>query len=283
MRISVGIGTRRLTSEDGGEHWSEATREVPWRAVPRVRGLPEAGVVPTPPTWRVEHLAVGPEGLGLAAGSESVASKNAREEKSLARFLRTRDGGRSWEPLEPALSALGRIRAGSGWPPEKVDSAAARPGGTLAFAWEDPWLYDAPHSHLAVSPDGGEGWRYLRLPDGCMWIASGAGPLRVVGAAAIAVLEAPTGALGRVESRLDWPGFPAGYRGAAPVFREAHFLSEHEGLGLSVAWHERGLLPPIVGLARTQDGGRQWRVARTWEGPVLGDPNERHVLTLEVG
>jgi hypothetical protein len=46
MRITVGIGTRRLTSEDGGERWTEGTREVPWRAVPRVRGLPDAGVVP---------------------------------------------------------------------------------------------------------------------------------------------------------------------------------------------------------------------------------------------
>jgi len=138
MRISVGIGTRRLTSEDGGELWTEGTREVPWRAVPRVRGLADAGVVPTPATWRVEHLAVGPEGVGLAVGSEPTRSKDAKERESLARFLPTRDGGRSWEPLHPALPALGRIRAASGWPPEKVDSVAAPPDGTLAFAWEDP-------------------------------------------------------------------------------------------------------------------------------------------------
>ena len=282
MRISVGIGGRRLTSEDGGEHWSDGTREVPWRAVPRARGLAGAGVVPSPATWRVEHLAVGPEGVGLAVGSEPAPSQD-REQKSLARFLRTRDGGRSWEPLEPALSTLGRIRAGSGWPPEKIDCVAARPDGLLAFAWEDPWLYDAPHSHLAVSPDGGERWRYLRLPDGCAWIASGSGPLRAVGAGAVAIIEGPTGGILRQESRLEWPDLPAGYRGGPSFPREAHFLSEHEGLALPVHWHERGLFPPVVGLARTLDGGRLWRVSRTWEGPVLGDPNERHVLSLEVG
>ena len=47
MRITVGIGTRRLTSEDGGELWIEGTREVPWCVVSRVRGLPHARVVPT--------------------------------------------------------------------------------------------------------------------------------------------------------------------------------------------------------------------------------------------
>jgi hypothetical protein len=280
MRISVGIGARRLTSGDGGEHWAEATREVPWRAVPRVRGLPDAGVVPTPATWRVEHLAVGPAGVGLAVGSERTESKDAKE---LARFLRTRDGGRSWEPLQPALSALERIRAASGWPPEKVDSVAARPDGVLAFAWEDPWIFDDPHSHLMVSPDGGDRWRYLRLPDACMWIASGAGPLRVMGVALIAILARPEGAIVRQESRLDWPGLPAGYDGGPSFLHEAHFLSEREGLALSVDWHERGLFPPIVGLARTVDGGRLWRISRTWQGPTFGDPNERHVLTLEVG
>ncbi len=281
MRISVGIGTRRLTSEDGGERWSEGTREVPWRAVPRVRGLPDKGAVPTPATWRVEHLAVGPEGVGLAVGSEATLSKDER--KSPARFLRTRDGGRSWEPLHPALPALGRIRAASAWPPEKVDSVAAPPNGTLAFAWEDPWIYDAPRSHLAVSADGGERWRYLPLPDACVWIASGAGPLRVMGVAVIASLEGPRAAIARQEARLDWPELPAGYDGGPSIPHETHFLSEREGLALFVDWHERDLFPPIVGLARTVDAGRQWRVSRTWQGPVIGDPNERHVLTLEVG
>jgi len=116
-----------------------------------------------------------------------------------------------------------------------------------------------------------------------MWIASGSGPLRVMGAGAIAFLEGPTGAIVRKEARLDWPELPTGYGGGPSILHETHFLSEHEGLALSVDWHERGFLPPIVGLAWTVDGGRQWRVSRMWEGPVLGDPNERHVLTLEVG
>ena len=222
-----------------------------------------------------------PEGVGLAVGSEPTRTKDAAERKSCARFLRTRDRGRAWEPLRPAPPALGRIRAASGWPPEKVDSVAAPPGGTLAFAWEDPWIFDAHRSHLAVSRDGGDRWRYLRLPDGCAWIASGSGPLRVMGVGAIAILEGPTGAIVRAEARLDWPELPAGYSGRPSILHEAH--SEHEGLALSVDWHERGLLPPIVGLARTVDDGRQWRVTRTWEGPVLGDPNERHVLTVEIG
>jgi hypothetical protein len=104
-----------------------------------------------------------------------------------------------------------------------------------------------------------------------------------MGVGAIALLEGPTGAIRREDSRLDWPDLPAGYGGGPSILHETHFLSEQEGLALAVDWHVRGLSPPIVGLARTTDGGRRWHVSRWWEGPVLGDPNERHVLTLEVG
>lgn len=94
----------------------------------------------------------------------------------------------------------------------------------------------------------------------------------------------PTRAIVRHEARLDWRDLPAGYRCvSSSILHEAHLLSGQEGLALGVCWHENGVLPPLVGLARTCDAGHVWRVSRTWQGPVLGDPNERHVLVLEVG
>jgi hypothetical protein len=34
---------------------------------------------------------------------------------------------------------------------------AVVPEGPIAFAWEDPWIYDDPRSHLALLPAGQRG------------------------------------------------------------------------------------------------------------------------------
>lgn len=95
---------------------------------------------------------VGPVGVGLAVGTEPVACEPG-ERRSYARFLRTIDGGVTWQAIEPDIGRWGRLRAGASWPPEAVDSIAVLAGGMMAFAWEDPWLFEGPHCHLVLSVD----------------------------------------------------------------------------------------------------------------------------------
>jgi hypothetical protein len=279
MRISVGIGTRLLTSEDGGESWTEGTREVPWRAVPRVRGLPAQG-------------SSGPCDVEGRAPRRRTGGRRARrrlrahgvEGQERAGVPRALPADARWRPILAAgpsspvhpgadprrlrlASREGRLRRRPGrW------DAGVRLGGSLDLR-RTPFAPRALGGRraLALPPSSrrlhvdrvGSGTaaghgrqcdRHPRRADGCDLAA---GPPRLA-------------------------QLPAGYDGGPSILHETHFLSAHEGLALSVDWHEHGLFPPIVGLARTVDGGRQWRVSRTWEGPTLGDPNERHVLTLEV-
>jgi len=69
------------------------------------------------------------------------------------------------------------------------------------------------------------------------------------------------------------------------------FTSETEGLCLVVSWPrdekpprpEEEMPPPLIGLARTGDGGYSWKVISTWEGPRNNDLNRRHQLALKIG
>ena len=40
--------------------------------------------------------------------------------------------------------------------------------------------------------------------------------------------------------------------------------------------------PVHVGLLQSTDGGTHWRHVHVFDGPDLGDVNERHMLTLDV-
>ena len=285
MRITVGIVTRLLMSADGGRSWIESARTVPASAEPKRRGTPHASPLTVPLGWKLSHVHVGSDGAGLAAGSEPVSGPGQRT--SIARFWRTRDGGATWQPTEPDIGRWGRLRAWPSWPPEAVDSIAVLSGGLLAFAWDDPWIYEGPHSHLVHSEDGGSHWRYTRLPDGCIDLAQGLGPLRVFGGARV-VERSSSGALRREATDLAWILPPEYWQTPRPL-RSVQFISEAEGYALVASWPREvpgkkaeDLPPPLIGFARTEDGGRRWKVVGSWEGPRSVDLNERHELALEV-
>ena len=232
---------------------------------------------------------VGPEGVGLAVGTEPVRREKPGERTSIARFMRTIDAGVTWQAIQPEIGLWERMRAWPSWPPEAVDSIAVLAGGVMAFAWEDPWLFEGPHCHV-LSVDGGVGWHYRRMPDGCTELATGPGPLRVFGGRRGLVVRSDSGSFRREASRLENWSRPSGYWGDQIPLRLVQFTSETEGFSLVVSWHRaeepprprEEMPPPLIGLARTGDGGHSWKVIHTWEGPRNVDINQRHQLTLEI-
>ena len=284
MRIAVGIATRLLESADDGRSWSERARAVPPPAEPILHGTRNANL-PMPAGWTLTHVHLGAGGIGFAAACEPVRGAPGRS--SNARFLGTRDGGATWQPIQPDIGLWGRLRARASWPPEEVDSVIVMPDGLVAFAWEDPWLYDGPHCHLVLSTEAGSRWRYTRLPDGCSWLVCGPGPLRVSGAGRMAV-RSNAGSFRRETLHVDWKLPPDYWQLPLPV-RLMRFTSETEAFALVVSWPRdetrrpgKDVPPPLIGVARSVDGGLQWKVVHTWEGPESIDLNSRHVLTLDV-
>ena len=283
----MGIRNRLLESADGGRTWTEGNRTVPDQNDPTLLGMRDGmGAPAAPPGWRLTFVHVGPDRAGLAAGCES--GLRLGDPKAPARFWRTGDGV-TWDEIAPDIGRWGRMRAWPSWPPEEVDTLAVLNGGLLAFAWEDPWLHENPHSHLVLWRDGEPRWRYVRLPDGCSELATGPGPLRVFGPGRVVVRSA-SGSFRRESIKADWSA-PSGYYSSPSPWpgRLIQFTSESEGFAIRVMWPRddpprtpQQLPPPLVGLTHTQDGGRRWEVMTTWEGPRAENFNRRHEVTLEV-
>lgn len=285
MLITLGIGARRLESSDGGRNWTEGTRPIPPPNRPVLRGVRDGLRLPAPAGWSLSHVFIGAGGVGFAAGSEPTGA--ARGRTSNARFWRTRDAGATWEAMNPDIGFWDRLRAWPSWPPESVDAVAVLAGGLFAFAWEDPWIYDNPHTHIAISTDGGSRWRCRRLPVATTGLAQGPGPLRVFGGPRI-VQWSGSRLIRGDSTRFEWQ-LPPGYWSSPVPLRSVQFTSETDGYALVVSWprdhHQRPaeeLPPPLVGLASTRDGGRIWRMVNMWEGPRSVDLNRRHELALDV-
>jgi hypothetical protein len=284
VRIIVGIGPRLLESVDGGRTWTGAARTVPAPTEPSLRGVRDDLTLRVPTGWTLDYVHIGAEGIGIAAGREPVLGDRSRD--STAKYWLTRDGGVSWQAVQPDIGIWGRLRAGFSWPPEYIDSVVVLAGGLVALVWEDPWIFEGPHNHIVLSADEGASWRYARLRDG-YWPACGPEPLRIFGAGRVAV-RSESGSFRREIVRLDWK-LPPGYWDDPVPLRFPQFTSEAEGFALVVSWPRdvplrspEELGPPLVGLARCQDGGRLWKVVSTWEGPRSTDLNRRHEITLDV-
>jgi len=283
--ITVGIGRRTHRSADGGTRWVESLREVPPKHTPIVRGAVDLARLPGRPRETVWDLvAILPDGFGVAVDHELAPASPSRpgEPSALAHVFRTRDGGRTWH--EPELKPRWKLRqilrrATLSWPVEEFASLVLSPPATVVLTWEDPWIHDGARSHVILSRDGGESWRYHGLGSTNL-VADGSGRLLALNDGFL--LESLDGGAewARRELAIEWP---TGHRQAGNLLRHAVFVDPSSAYALLVHWRcGASFAPSHVGLLRTTDGGSLWRHVQVFDGPDAGDVNERHVLTLDV-
>src|SRR5262245_49578558 len=86
----------------------------------------------------------------------------------------------------------------------------------------------------------------------------------------------------KVHFEVDWP---EGYdKKRVALIRCLTFTQAKVGYGLIVHWplDSTGGPPPTVGLITTIDNGMRWKHLHVFDGPNVGDINERHILDLRV-
>jgi photosystem II stability/assembly factor-like uncharacterized protein len=284
----VGIGQYLYRSGDGGASWARSLREIPGKRTPIVHGTVDLSRLPSRPRETVWDLvSVLPDGFGLAVNHEATdadpASTSARD--SLANVFRTYDGGQTWREHRLSLSwkpteILRRWTMPS--PVKQFDSLVlVRPDGVV-LSWEDPWIHDGAKSHVIYSRDRGESWRYHSLgytnpaltadESGRLWAQNDGYFLESVDGGA---------EWSKREFVVEWPDDHEGER--VRLLRQVVFVEPNLAFALIVHW-KRGLsfAPANVGLVRTTDDGARWVHVHVFDGPNVGDVNERHMLTLEV-
>jgi hypothetical protein len=279
-RLTIGIGQYAYQSSDRGTTWARSLREVPGRHTPVVQGDADLYRLPPRPertSW--DFVTVLRCGFGVA-----VDHQFADDTRSVASVFLTEDGGQQWRPLELKVNWPGLLsKRPASWPVEKFASLALPTPGCIALAWDDPWLYDGSQSHVICSFDRGESWEYCCLGESNPYLAEDyRGRLLALNDGYY--LESPDG--GRTWTRrpfaIEWPVEYCHRRVA--LLRQLTFPQPGTGYALVVHWrHGRMNEPPAdVGLLVTTDGGERWGHLHVFEGPNIGDVNERHVLDLRV-
>ncbi len=278
-RLTVSIGQYAYLSRDGGTSWVRSLREVPGRHTPIIRGdLDHSHLPPKPEGVLWDFITVLPCGFGVAV------DHHTGDDRPPASLFVTEEGRRAWRQMELRVNSLGwHSTRPASWPVGRFASLALPTPGCIALAWDDPWLFDAPQSHVLCSPDGGVSWEYRCLGQSSPYLAhdySG----RLLALNDGYYLESPDG--GRTWARRDsvvkWP---AGYHHKkVALLRQVTFPAPNMGYALIVHWRHRSMNEPApdVGLLTTCDNGNSWRHVHLFEGPNAGDVNERHVLGLRV-
>ena len=287
--LAVGIGQHVHRSGDGGATWTRSLREVPGRHTPVVRGRVDLTRLPPRPRETVwDMVSVLADGFGVAVNHEAADPDPADPDapRRLANVFRTLDGGRTWheQPLDVSWKLTDRMgRWTISWPVEEFTSLVLVRPDTVVLSWEDPWLHDGAKSHVLHSGDRGGTWRYHGLGyanptltadgSGRLWVQADGGLLESVDGGAKWSRRAFT---------IEWPADHQGEK--ANVLRHIVFVAPETAFALIVHW-KRGLsfAPAHVGLVRTTDRGARWSHVHVFDGPDIGDVNERHMLTLEAG
>jgi len=168
------------------------------------------------------------------------------------------------------------------WPVEEFTSLVLVQPDTVVLSWEDPWIYEGAKSHVIYSRDRGESWRYhcLGYTDPTL-SADHSGRLLALNDGFF--LESVDGGAqwAKREFAVEWPSDHEHEK--VNLLRHITFVEPNIALALVVHW-QRGTsyAPAKVGLLHTTDNGTHWRHVHVFDGPDIGDVNERHMLTLHV-
>ena len=284
--LSVGIGQHLHRSVDGGATWVRALREIPGRHTPVVAGNVDLSRLPHRPhevIW--DAVAVLPNGFGVAVNHEATDRKvvDVDVPKQLANQFRTHDGGQTWHELRLNVNwtlpeLLGRWTVS--WPVEEFTSLVLVPPDGVVLSWEDPWLFEGAKSHLIYSRDRGDSWRYHGLGEAdATLIPVDSGRLWLRGGGCFKESLDGGATWSKREFAVEWPADHP--HDKVNLLRHILFTEPNIAFALIVHW-KRGLSfrPAHVGLVRTTDDGAHWFPVHTFDGPDVGDVNERHMLTL---
>ena len=281
--ITVGIGQYTHRSVDGGATWVKARRVIPGKHTPVVRGSVDLSNLPSRPRETVwDFVTLLSDGFGIAVNHETTGAK---EPTQLAHVFRTQDGGRTWHEHETKVKwklTQALRRAFMSWPVEEFFSLVLSSPVTVVLGWEDPWIFDGARSHAIYSRDRGESWRYHALGYANPFLAADAsGRLLALGDGVI--LESVGGGPKWTRRKLTvaWP--PGHQVKTEGMPRHVTFADPSSAFALIVHWRCGPTFAPThVGLLHSTDGGATWRHVHVFDGPDIGDVNERHMLTLEV-
>jgi hypothetical protein len=148
---------------------------------------------------------------------------------------------------------------------------------------KDPWIFDGAKSHIICSQDCDDSWEYHCLGYTNPYLALGyAGRLLALNDGYYMEILDRGHSWKKSIFEVKWP---EGYdKKRVALIRCLTFIEAQIGYGLIVHWPLDSSREPLpaIGLVTTIDNGLRWKHLHVFDGPNVGDINERHVLDLRV-